>query len=303
MTNRSIPLRPSHAVVGATDVDRLVSMFATFGFEARGRHELPAEVAGALYGLDGPSSEVSMAVPGAARGGIRIVATPHASHAPGHFDRRPFALDLYTRDIAQSVVAARDAGAPCGEVGEYAFGPLNVKEAKSVGPDHVVTVFIEVAKRRPSVFDTDPVRLHSEVHALVWLVNRVDEALPFWQDGAAMQVLLDATMRNEAVASLMGLPRPDTPIRLAILTEASAEPIRFELLEFPEDAGPELPTWPLRGGLHALGCEVDDLGAAMSAWPDVTFGTPVTVVRGSRRGRAVTALAPAGVRFELWEAR
>jgi hypothetical protein len=62
-------------------------------------------------------------------------------------------------------------------------------------------------------------------------------------------------------------------------------------------------SWPLQAGLHAPAFGVDDLDAVVAVLaPAASFGDVVEVeskVHGS--ARACSAVAPGGVRFELWE--
>jgi hypothetical protein len=281
----------------------MATFLERLGFEVTAEGRLPATAARALYGLDAEAAEVELRMPGAARGWIRVVATPHPAAEHQVFARGPHAIDLYTTDMKRSLELAAAAGARCRPAATYKVGPLELTEAKTIGPDGFAVVFIQVARRRPSLLDREPDRLHSEVHSLVFTVDSVTEALPFWKERAGLSAFLDATIVEPAVCSFMGLPRNDVPLRLAMLADGESRPARLELLEFPQDAGPSLPTWPLRAGLHAAGFGVTSIEEARRALPGASFGevaevdTPV-----HSRTRAVAAVAPGGVRFELWEA-
>lgn len=298
MTLRS----PRHAVVGASDLGAMIAFLERLGFERAGTGRLPADAAAALYGLDGEAAEAELRMPGAEQGGIRLVATPHAAGEHHVFARGPHAIDLYTSDMKRSLATAAEAGARCGEAASYRVGPLELIEAKAVGPDGFAVVFLQVARRRPSLLDREPGRLHSEVHSLVFTVESISEALPFWKERAGLQVFLDATIVEPAVCAFMGLPRRDVPIRLAMLADADSRPARLELLEFPKDPGPQIPSSPLHAGLHAAAFEVASVDAARERLGEAAFGPVVTVDTPLHaRSRAATALAPGGVRFELWE--
>ena len=300
MTLRS----PAHAVIGASDLAATTVFLERLGFEVTGRGRLPAAAARDLYGLDGEAAEAVLGMPGAEQGGIRVVATPHAAAEHHVFARGPHAIDLYTADRARSLALATDAGARCGAAASYKVGPLELVEAKAVGPDGLAVVFLQVARRRPSLLDREPGRLHSEVHSLVFTVDSVTKALPFWKERAGLQAFLDATIVEPAVCAFMGLPRSDVPIRLAMLADAESRPARLELLEFPQDPGPPLPTWPLRAGIHAAAFEVASLEEARASLGEAAFGSAVAVDAPLHpRSRAATALGPGGVRFELWETR
>jgi hypothetical protein len=296
-------IRPLSAIVGATSPDAIVNIYRAFGFDVLGERAIAAPASRALYGLDGPTREIVMAPPGAARGWLHIVDTPNAGPHPGPYDNGPHAIDVYSRNVDDSARLANAAGSPSGPVARYQMGPFDVREVKTVGPDHLVSVFIEVQRRRPSVLDSDPARLHSEVHSAVWIVDRIDDVLPFWKEQAGLTLLLDATARETAVGRFMGLPREDTPVRLAVLADDTSAPIRFEFVEFPEETGGAFATWPLRGGLHAVGFGAEHLEAAIAAMPGASFGPIVErpVGLSGRPARAVAGVGPQGTRFEVWE--
>ena len=159
--------------------------------------------------------------------------------------------DLYTRDIAESLELAARAGAHCRPLVEYSVGPLGIKEAETVGPDGLTLVFLEVDPRRPSLLDRVPDRLHSEVHSIVWTVGDAGAALPTWTAEAGLSVLVDAPIGGPTISDLLGLPRPKRAGALRPALRRGSEPGPFELLQFTEDPGEPLPTFPLAAGLHA----------------------------------------------------
>lgn len=289
-------LRPTHAVIGTTDLERTIAFLEPFGFRLAWRATLGEGAAGVLYGLDEATEEAALVAPGSTRGWLRLVRTPHPAPATDTFSLGGHAIDLYGRDVERSRAVAEAAGASCGPIGRYRMGPLAVEELKCVGPDHLTLVVIAVDRRRPSLLDTDASRLHSEVHAAVWTVADTDEALPFWREQAGLQILFDVTVREPEVAKFMGLPRPDTRLRLAVLADADGGAPRFEMIAFPDDPGAALPQWPLRAGLHALGAESDDLAATVAALPAVRWGAVADLGAGAL---AVTGEAPGGVRLEV----
>ncbi len=235
--------------------------------------------------------------PGTEQGWVRLVATPHAARHPGPYDARPIAIDFYTRDIERSTLISRRAGAEIRDLVEYALGPIEVKEIEVVGPDHLVVVFIEVYQLRPSVLDSDPDRLHSEIHAIVHSVQDTGAALPFWTETAGLSTLIDAPIEGPMISRLMALPRENVPVRFTLMCDDDSSPARFELLQFVDDPGEQQPSWPLAAGLHAPGFAVTDLDQAIAALSEAAFGDVVEV--GNER--AVSAMAPGGVRFELWQ--
>jgi len=293
---------PHHVVIGATDIRRACDFYERLGFAFSGRGALTPRQAKALYGIEAELQEALLTMPGATRGAIRLVSTPHPATAPGAFDRGAHAIDIYTTDIERSLKLAEHAGALGHGIGAYRVGPLQIQEAKVVAPDHSAIVFIQVDRRRPSLLDADPSRLHSEVHSAVFALDSVSGALSFWKDKAGLGLLLDATIREPAVARFMGLPRPDCALRLAVLADGAQQPIRLELLEFPEDAGPLRPGWPLAGGLFGIAFAVDSIDAARAAWPEIECGSRVALDTSLHpRSAALTGLGPGRVRLELWE--
>lgn len=295
---------PSHAVVGSADLERMTEFFRLFGFEQVNEGTLPAESAKALYDLDGPTREVVLGIPGAKRGWLRLVETPHRFRETGPFDSRPIAIDLYSMDIVKSLEIAAAAGVKYGELVEYEVGPYHVKEAELVGPEHVVLVFIEANIRRPSILETDPDRLHSEVHSLVWAVTSAGEALPAWTEEAGLQKLIDTEFGGPTISRLMELPKAEVPVRFVLMCDADQTPARFEFIEFLKEDGAEVDSLPLAGGLHAAGFNVENIETAMKAMVSVQFGQVTamdTMVHPDAIG--VTGLAPGGVRFELWQER
>ncbi len=312
---------PSHAVVGCTDLETTEHFLAHFDVLGEPAAELSAGAAAALYGLEGPAAQRVLRAPGAEAGWIRLVETPHGPRHHGPYDARPIAVDFYTRDIQHSIDLSRQAGAEVRDLVEYALGPIEVKEVEVVGPDHLVVVFIEVNMLRPSVLDREPDRLHSEVHSVVFSVQDTGAALPFWTEAAGLETLIDSKIEGPMISQLMDLPRPDVPVRFVLMCDAASAPARFELLEFVDDPGEQQPTMPLAAGLHAPGFTVADLDRAMAALAEADFGGNAEADFGGNAEadfggnaeadfggivevageRAVSALAPGGVRFELWE--
>ncbi len=288
---------PSHAVAGCTDLATTERFLAHFGLVSEPALELPATAAASLYGLEGPAAQSVLRTPGAAQGWVRLVETPHGERHPGPYDARPIAIDFYTRDIERSIDISRQAGAEIRDLVEYSLGPIELQEVEVIGPDHLVVVFIEVNMLRPSVLDHDPDRLHSEVHSIVFSVQDTEAALPFWAETAGLATLIDSKIEGPMISQLMAMPRENVPVRFTLLCDGDSAPARFELLEFYDDPGEELPTWPLAAGLHAPGFTVADLDQAMAGLKGAEFGTVAQV----GEARAVSALAPGGVRFELWQ--
>jgi len=293
---------PSHAVVGAVDPDRIAGFVQLFGFECAAEGTLPEKAARELYGLDGATREWVLSVPGAERGWLRIVRTPDAPREAGPFDHRPLAIDLYSRDIQRSLEIARTYDIQCRELVEYTVGPYEVMAFEAIGPERFKLNFIQANILTPCVLNADPDRLHSELHSLVWAVASAAETLPPWKESAGLEVLVDTHFGGPIISKLMGLPKPEVPVRFAVLADAEQNPVRFKFIEFSEERGVDVPDFPLAAGLFAAGFSVDDLEAAQQAMTGCTFGEVVEFDTPLHRGaRSVTAVAPGGVRFELWQ--
>ena len=273
---------PLGAVVAVRDLAAAQAFFERLGLQEAGRGELPVE----LYGAPGGFVDLSAAP----RGRVRVIEVPGAPAPRGAFDAGPAALDFYSRDLSRSLPAL---GAPAGAPVRIDLGPLVMHQVRVVGPDTTPVVLIDANHRRPSLLDVDDAALHSEAHSLVWVVPSIDEALPFWT-GAGLTVAFDVPIESPAVAELMQLPRPDVPVRMAMLSDGDVRPMRLELFEFPADRGAAFDPAP-RAGTVWPAFEVPDLDAAL-ALPWVSAG-PVREVAGRP---AVRCVAPGGVVTELW---
>jgi hypothetical protein len=198
-------------------------------------------------------------------------------------------------------------GLTCKPLVEFSMGPFVVKEFEVVGPEHLLLALIETNAMRPCVFDKDPKRLHSEVHSVVWAVASVDEALPPWCNGAQLKTLIDTHFGGPIISKLMELPKPEVPVRFSVMADEPEKPIRLEFIEFTEETGKDVPQWPLAAGLFAAGYSVPDLERAQPTVAKVTGKPcPEIVCVDSPihpQARVVTAVAPGGVRFEVWQER
>ena len=294
---------PSHIVIGHNRVDEHVEFFGAFGFEVVARGTLDAATAAALYDLDQEVDEVHIAVPGAERGWIRLVETPHPSVERSAFEPKPLAVDLYTRELEKSIEIGKSLGGKPHELVEYDVGPLSIREVEIEGPGNLVLVLLQVSQRRSSVLDLDESRLHSEVHSVVWAVPDAESAITEMRDRGGLTVLSDAEIRGDTISRLMNLPKPEVPVRFVLLCDEDITPTRLEFIEFFEDHEPAGDPWlPLRPGLLGPCFSVDDLDAAMAALSGCTFRAPVTVENAChRQARAVSGEGPGGFLFELWQ--
>ena len=293
---------PRDVVVGASDLDRTAEFLAIFGFEESASAVLPADAARALYGLAGPAAERIMAVPGVELGRVRLVATPNPPRSFAPFDARPFAIDLFSTDIEASIAVAARSGYSASPITDHRFGPVLIREVEIIGPDHLVmTILQPSAGRRSSVLDTDPSRLHSEVHAFVWSDTGLDRVLPYWQE-RGLDKLTDAVLETPGMGALVGVPDEDVGMRLVVLADEHARPIRVEFVDFLGKPSSPQPSLPLAAGLHAPAFEVQEIGAAATALAPAEVGDVVAVDNAAHPGtRAATVVSPAGHLFEIWE--
>lgn len=290
------------AVVGASDVARTVDFCSLFDLVASTRGVLPAAAAEALYGVSSPLEEVLLGAPGSQHGTVRVLGSVASAPAAGHYATGSHAFDLYTRDMEASLERAREAGWRVGPVGHVELGPLVMDQATVTGPDDLLVVLIASERRRPSLLDTDPAALHSEGHSLVWAVEAMDEAVPFWSAAPGLTVPFVAPVVHPEVNRFMELPDREAGLRMAMVCDAQVTPMRFELLEFVGKHGGRRADWPLLAGLHAPAFVVDDLVATQAAMLHAEFGPVVELDTPAHpSARACTALAPGGVRFELWQ--
>ena len=273
---------PLGAVVAVRDTDEASPFFARLGMAETGRGSLPP----GLYGTAGRYVDLAAAE----RGRVRLVEVAGEPAPRQPLDAGLAALDFYSRDLARSLAqldAAHDAPV------RIDLGPLVMHQVRLTGPDTLPVVLIDASSRRPSLLDTDDEALHSEAHSMVWVVPDIAEAAGFWTS-AGLALAFDIPVSSPAVAEVMRLPRPDVPVRMAMLSDDAVRPMRLELFAFPDDGG--APADPaLRPGTAWPAFEVTSLEDAL-ALPWVDRG-PVVDVAGRRTARCV---APGGVVAELW---
>jgi catechol 2,3-dioxygenase-like lactoylglutathione lyase family enzyme len=293
---------PDHAVIGVSDPDQSVDFLHLLGFEEVSSGELPREAAAALYGLEEAVRETVLRVPGARRGYLRLVATPNPTRQVAPLDNRAFAIDLFSTDITKSLEVVGDGGFHGSPIATHQFGPISIKEVEVTGPDDIVVTLLESDARRPTILDREPDRLHSEVHAWVWSVKRIDGLLPFWLERAAQEKLTDAVLETPGLGAVLGVPEREIKARLVVLGDVDANPIRLEMIEFLGEPAVDHPSFPLAAGLHAPAFRVEDLDSACRSLEGAQLGQIVALDTPlHRRARAVTGVAPGNLRFELWK--
>ncbi len=301
MITPPVPLMtsPDHVLIGSRDPERQAAFWVAMGFEVTERTTVDAAL-GRLYGVEEGSEQISLAVPGASAGGLRIVATAQPEVTMGPWDRGPFAVDLYTRDMDRSLDAAVAAGATHRGRMVYEFGTMRLEEGKTTGPDGVRLVFIANSTRRPSVLDHDESRLHSEVHSIVNIVDSVDTFSTAWRDGGGLTVLGDAVISTPGLADLMELPKI-VSARMGLYCDAAVTPIRYEALEFvgldAADTSVLVPQWPLRPGQPIGVFVVERFDDVLFALDTSGFDMEGDVTVDGRR--IVMGVDPCGIRFEV----
>jgi hypothetical protein len=103
---------------------------------------------------------------------------------------------------------------------------------------------------------------------------------------------MDLAFEEPEVSTYLGLPRSPVAIRMTMLSGAGVEPLRLELLEFPDDAGPEVSPPSLAGGLWALRFRVED--------PVAVAGSLAASGCRARTGDGVASVTtPGGIRLQL----
>ena len=290
---------PDHALIGSADPGQQAAFWVAMGFTITARSTLSAPLA-RIYGVDEGAEEITLRVPGAEAGGLRIVATTQPAVPVGPWDRGPFAVDLYTRDMDRSLALAVAAGATHAGRMVYEFGTMRLEEGKTTGPDGVRLVFIANSTRRPSVLDADESLLHSEVHSIVNIVDSVDAFSAAWSGGAGLTVLGDAVIATAGLADLMELPKV-VSARMGLYCDADVSPIRYEALEFvgldASDSSSLVAQWPLRPG-QPIGVFITErFDDALFALDSNGFDMEGDVnVEGVRVAMGVD---PCGIRFEI----
>ena len=293
------PLDSSAAglVLGATDPEATIAFLSAFGLERGATSPVGVEVASALYGLDSATTEVELSTPGAEAPRVWVVGGADPGGLPSDFERRPRAFDIYTSDMDEAVDHLRFVGLAPGPVGTLAVGPVTMRQCLVPGPDGTAVVLVESSHRRASLLDAGDGeatndRIFSEGHSVVWCVESMDDESSLFE-AAGLTKGMDLAFNEPEVSTYLDLPRSPVPIRMTMLAGESVEPLRLELLEFPEDSGPTEAPERLRGGLWALRFVTDDAAGTAS----------LLVAGGCERTGACDAAealrTPGGIRLQL----
>lgn len=289
---------PTGAVVGATNVAAMVRFFEVFGFTPSAESDLPARAARALYGVERTLEDILLTMAGSDRGTVRVVGPVKGALPADEYDTGAYAIDLYTRDLDASLDVVHAAGYDHGPVGHVELGPIVMDEAHVHGPDGLRLVLTESERPWTSRLDSDPSALHSEGNSLIWAVDSIAAALEFWRGLLGVTVPFDIPVAHPELTRCMGLSESEVPLRIAMVCDEALAPMRMELLEFVGKRGRPRPAWPLYAGLHGPAFEVDDLTSARTVLSSAGADVGDVVEVGARRG--CSAMAPGGVRFEVW---
>jgi len=254
-------------VVATTDRSSTAAFLDLFGFVAEG----PAR----------------LVVPDGAPVAVELVGADRAGRARRDFEVGPRALDLYTTDMDGVLSDAAAAGWTTSAPGTISIGPVTMRQAMVTGPDGLPVVLVESTHRRSSVLDEHPDRRCSEPHSVVWCVPDLDAEAARWE-AAGWTKGMDLAFSEPAVSDYLGLPRSPVPIRMTMLSGPEVEPVRLELLEFPDDPGPDPVADEDAAGLRGLSFAVDDRAAVAAALQldPATGRTPGGIGVGLRLGSA-----------------
>jgi catechol 2,3-dioxygenase-like lactoylglutathione lyase family enzyme len=296
---------PHHVIIGTQNISAQISFWTALGYEVlAGPAELSADASAALFGSSGPVTEAVLGVPGTASGLVRLVTVDRPQPASGPFDCRPSAIDIYSTDQAASMALATDAGFPLDGRMDLPLGPgVTLKNREHLGPDGTRVTFVAIERRRPSILDAEPDRLHSEIHSLVTIVDDIDQAAaPFIAAGLVNHSSFG--FESAALSELMHLPRT-VAVKMNLLGDAALTPLRLEFLALACEPGEGSPVsnWPLAAGLpipaFVVSTEFSDVMSIMSEH-GVEFGSVVFGGGGATEAvRSVRGVGPGNVSFVL----
>lgn len=242
----------TNAVVGCTDIDLSARFWAELGFTRTRSERIPAEVAATVYGLQRSLETLDISAPGSSVGWIRLVETHGSPRIWRPHLRGRCVLEIVARELDAAESIARSAGARVAGRTDFARGDRRNREVRLLGPDEV-----EIGLTQSSASASSPLlvagRELTEIVNILWLVESVEEAkagLPELE--VFSELSLDAwTPAHE----FLGLPDPAPAIGIANLGEPGALLMRLQLLEVTGQALEVEPSWPIRPGVFAVGCE------------------------------------------------
>lgn len=263
----------TNVVLGCSDLDFSARFWETLGFTATRSERVPADLAATLYGQHRPFETLKVSVPGSTIGWLRLVGADGSPRVWRPYMRGRSVLEFFTRALDGAVSMARTAGGRVAGSTEFMSGEKRNREIRLFGPDEVEFGLTESTETRPSLLDSG--RELSELAGMLWFVESVESALA---DFPELEVYGDSSVEAWTPAcDFLSLPDPAPAIRTAYLGEPGAPLERLQLLELTGHRLEMDPSWPIRPGIFAVGCEA-------------AVDLPATVERSS------------GVRLEIWPA-
>ena len=145
----------------------------------------------------------------------------------------PRLLGIYSRDLAKSTRAIDAAGGRSRLVVTYPYGNGELSECVALGTDGVWWSLPQAGpRRRPSLaLDSDPARLHGELHTAVIVPDDHEEALRYFAGAGGLSVLFDGEMSGEPLVRMLGMPA-GASLRLSFLAGATQAPARLEIISY-----------------------------------------------------------------------
>ena len=180
-------------------------------------------------------------------------------------------------------------------------GTETVRKAMLCGPDEVCVVLVESSQRHVSILDTDPTKVFSEVHSVVWAVPQLGEELACW---ASAGFLLGETMCIEepSISPFLGLSDPCVPIEVAMVSDEHVSPARLELLAFPDRGQPAVTQGTLTTGISAVRFHVPSTLTIGEYHEWAAFGVPVPFIDpadSEKQWQIVAGQTRSGIGVEL----
>ncbi|MFI0371929.1 VOC family protein [Actinomadura sp. 1N219] len=211
------------AVVGTRDLDASVAFHTrAFGLEVLGR-----DAGGALLG--GPGGDTGL---------LRLAAVPGAPGAPEPssprlWDVGPRLLGIYSRDLERTAAAIDAAGGRSLPRVTYPYGAATLSEFVALDADGVWWTIPRAATgHRPSpALESDPERLHGELHTAVIVPDDHDAAVAFFAGAGGLEILFEGEMSGAPFDRMTGMPA-GASLRLTFLVSPGHAPARLEIMSF-----------------------------------------------------------------------
>ncbi len=292
-------IEPAFAVIGLVPGTGGGDLLTALGFVVVTSGAFDAEVASALFELAAATEYQVLNVPGAASPGYLLaVTTPNPGHPRRGRLTGPIELNLFARDADQLAHTLDRMSVARTEIIRWGTRGKQMADFRFTSEEGLDVVAIEYSDRshgRPSVLDTAPERLTSELTAVAWMVPDVSASRAYWDHGTGMAVVLSNEIRDPLMSALMEVE--DLPgLRYANLAAPDEATMRLEIFELVDVATSRRPhNGVMSGGLHAAGLTTRDLDAAAALLGGVR------AIRPTPLGRLAAGTAPDGVVWLLRE--